>query len=282
MSGEMNTSLGNGLFNLLMTSFVFSEYGYNTDMVVEGDDGLSAIPYSIKPLPTETDFERYGLRLKLKYVNSMSEANFCGIIFSEVDEVNVADPIEKLATFGWTRKPYRFCNDKKLKVLLRAKSLSMAYSYPGCPILWSLANYGLRITRSFDIRHFVSTSPTLDEWERGKLLLALKDEKNLVKSFGEVKIGYDSRLLVERHFGITVSEQIQLENYLDSLTVLTELDHPVIHDHVPAIWFEYFERFHVTYDTKDFRCESRFFLQPSHHARDRRLDAIIERMRPQA
>jgi len=79
MSGEMNTSLGNGFSNLLLMLFVLNEKGC-TDIsgVVEGDDGLFVFN---GPVPSSSDFLSLGMEIKLDEHRKYNEASFCGVVF---------------------------------------------------------------------------------------------------------------------------------------------------------------------------------------------------------
>jgi len=241
MSGEMCTSLGNGFSNLMFMLFV-CELNGNTmvDGVVEGDDGLFRM---IGTPPTEEMFSRLGLIIKPVPHNLISEASFCGIVFDPDDRVNITNPLEVIATFGYTRSQYLKSSPSTKLALLRCKSLSLAHQYPGCPILQSLAHYGLRITRSIDVRRFALRGGT-SMWEREQLIMALRDEKNIVRR----EVGWKSRLLVELKFGIPVALQYEWEKYLDGLDCLEQLDFVDIDLFVPECWVDYFESYSVPVD----------------------------------
>lgn len=167
MSGEMCTSLGNGFSNLMFMLFVCQQVGAHDEIgVVEGDDGLFTMWGTS---PTEADFARLGLVIKLQEHSDLCSASFCGIIFDPEDCINVTDPREVLCSFGWTVRQYHGCRPGLKKVLLRCKALSYAHQYPGCPVIAALARYGLRVTRSVDIRGFLEKDRTLSWWERTQL-----------------------------------------------------------------------------------------------------------------
>jgi hypothetical protein len=233
MSGEMCTSLGNGFSNLMFMLYVCKING-NTKVVgkVEGDDGIFRMD---GPFPTSQLFARLGLNIKMEVHDSINTASFCGIIFDTEDKCNVTDPRKVLATFAWTTKQYACASDKKMKLLLRCKALSLAYQYPGCPIISSLAQYGLRVTRSYDIRGFIRENRSFGHWEREKLLDALRDEKNILI----VPPRFGTRMLVEEKFGISVESQIRLEKYLDTKLDMLPIKSEDYIFNFPADWSVY-------------------------------------------
>jgi hypothetical protein len=247
MSGEMCTSLGNGFSNLMFMLYMCERAGCtNVSGVVEGDDGLFSM--NGKP-PTEADFRDLGLFIKAETHDSLTEASFCGIIFDLEDGVNVTDPRVEWASFGWTTRRYARARRSKLMTLLRCKSLSLAHQYPGCPIIQALADYGLRVTRSYDVRAMMS-SKGISMWEREQLIAAIKDEKKIrerLKSRPEPPL--NSRFLVERKFGITVEAQRRVESYLDSLMSVHPLSSPDMLASADPTWCHY-DLFYVSTESR--------------------------------
>ena len=158
----MNTSLGNGFSNLMFMAFVCEKLGLNCNGVVEGDDGLFAFNGNT---PSASDFTKYGFNIKLDVHSEISTASFCGNVFDPEDRQIMTCPYDVLSTFGWTTNKYAKSSDKTLKALLRSKSLSLAYQYPGCPILSSLAQYGLRVTKGYNVEKVVYSRNT-SLWDR--------------------------------------------------------------------------------------------------------------------
>lgn len=236
MSGEMCTSLGNGFSNLMFFLFLCSELGSEAIGVVEGDDGLFAV--TGQP-PTSDDFKSLGLVIKMEEHTDLCTASFCGLIFDEEDCINVTDPREELATFGWCPARYARSRTKIQLMMLRCKALSMAHQYPGCPILSALAQYGLRVTREvrFYMRGFMEKQGShLSTWEREQVLAALRDEAKV-----EIRIPpMRTRLLVERQFGVTIAEQLAIESKLDSMTKLEPFTFDL---DWPEPWCDYFDRY---------------------------------------
>ncbi len=243
MSGEMCTSLGNGFTNLMVMLFTAEEVGArNVRGCVEGDDGLFSMEGNI---PRIRDFEELGMIIKLEVHPNVNTASFCGMIFDTKDEIVISDVMSHLTRFGWTKAKYLGARDVVLKRLLRSKALSMLYSYPGCPVLWKLARYGLRVTQSearIDLSRYYDSW-----WDREQAEMRKKVD------FWEVwsrTPSANSRLLVEEKYGLTVPDQLKIEEYLDSLETITPLDHPTIHSYMHPDWLLYSAKYTVPVDVR--------------------------------
>lgn len=246
MSGEMCTSLGNGWFNLMVLRFLLEDLGHtDVQIFVEGDDSIAAYSNTGAPITSE-HFTELGLVMKVTEPESISTASFCGIVFSPEDMINVTDPREVLASFGWCSARYARSRDARLLALLRAKSLSFLYQYPGCPIIQELALYGLRMTAGYDMR-WVLNHAQMSQWEKEQVVDA-------VKFFGG---GYSkvhqairpvpsaTRELVEELFGVSSIQQIKIEAYLRGLQCVTPLEVDIDHS---KDWSAYYERYTMDVD----------------------------------
>jgi hypothetical protein len=241
MSGEMNTSLGNGFSNLMFMGYVCEQLGLKVRGVVEGDDGLFAF---FGRRPHSADFAQYGFKIKLDCYEDLSIAGFCGNIFDIQDQTIITDPYKVLSLFGWTTTRYRSAKNSKLMSLLRCKSLSLAHQYPGCPIISALAQYGLRATKSFDVRGVINARG-IDLYTREKYQEAFKwfnscSHKDKVL---RVEPGIQTRLLFEETYKISVEEQRTIEAYLDNLNSIAPLKIDQITEQCPPSWRNYFERY---------------------------------------
>lgn len=234
MSGEMSTSLGNGFTNLMVMSFLLKKLGGKGVGVVEGDDGLFRI---LGKIPSSEDFASLGFNIKLDVHYDLNTASFCGIIFDPMDKVNVTDPTEVLVNFGWSKTHYVRAKSTRKLELLKSKSLSYFHQYPGCPIIQELALYGLRMTKHIDIRRFIEKDRSMSMWEREQLLKAL--EKPLEKK----DVPYNTRLLMDKVYGISPHEQIEIENYLSSLVELQPLNTVSIIGIMKTPWMDYFSTY---------------------------------------
>jgi hypothetical protein len=236
MSGEMCTSLGNGFSNLMFMLFMAKQKGC-TDVkgVVEGDDGLFTM--NGDP-PTSEDFARLGLIIKMETHLHLSTASFCGIVFDEDDLLNITDPRTVLVNFGWGSRIYAGSHNKKiLSALLRCKALSLAYSYPGCPILGALAKMALRVTEGItnrDIVHLVvNRRQAMNDWQREWTLALMK--KHPV--FQDPPL--NTRFLMEKLYGILVEDQIAIEKHFDSINELGPINFGLIDLYMRDCWLHY-------------------------------------------
>ena len=227
-SGEMDTSLCNSLLNLLFVCFLLHKAGHPEEFYtqqfppqIEGDDCLGAFIY---PLDDKV-LLRLGAKAKLEYFDTFNEASFCGMVFSS-DTVNIIrDPISAMLDFGYA--PYRYlgCSHRTKLKLIRAKALSLLFSYPGCPVLKSLACYGLRITAHISNKHAIHkmikgdrSGYTREKW------LQLMDKS--IEPLVSMEVAMSSRLLMEDKFSVTVDDQKAIESYLDKLDFEQPLDIP--------------------------------------------------------
>lgn len=217
MSGDMNTSLGNGFLNLMMMHFVAHDAGCRADGVVEGDDGIAAISPGLGHVPTALDFKAVGMDVKLEMHGSVEECEFCGIYQAPDGEHCLVDPVDVLVKFGWSRSTLMRGKDSVLKCLLRAKAFSLAYEAPSCPITRALADYALRVTSGatmiFD-KH--------DEWWNQQVLAGA------TAAIPPCQISIADRHAVEKRFGVSVADQVSIEQWLNAQTTLHVLDHPAI------------------------------------------------------
>lgn len=236
MSGEMNTSCGNGIMNLLMTMFNLKRAGnkeHEVDGFFEGDDGITGC----KILPTAQMYTDLGARIKIEVPESINTASFCGNVFAPAALHNVTNPIEASVSFGWTKATYINAPVKTLKKLLYVKSLSLIYSYPGCPILKHLGLYGLRMTKdvnSKDIKNFVINN-VRNSWERDWYMEAIDYHHEFGVPIYEIHS--DTRALVSNLYGLSIEFQLFYEKYLDNLTELQPLSFFGLN--LPKDWYTY-------------------------------------------
>ncbi len=235
MSGEMVTSLGNGFSNLMFVKFLCWKLGIKgLKCFVEGDDMIATTSGGF---PTAEDFAKLGANIKIDMTHNLSEASFCGIVFDEVDLINVTDPLEVLAKFGWTSGRYSRCAGRRLKCLLRSKAMCYSVQYRGAPVIDALAQYALKVTAGADVEYVVRSKNTT-WWDRIKI-----EKAKLLYVRERTSTPMRTRELVERKYGLEVAKQLAVEAYLDSLTTLQPLDLPLILDSVPQSWVDYFESY---------------------------------------
>jgi hypothetical protein len=237
MSGDMCTSLGNGFTNLMVMMFMLHDKDLQFNGVVEGDDGLFGVYAPYELLPTCDDFKNIGMDLKLELRDSVSTSDFCGLVFDPVLQHNLCDPAEALCRFGWSFSELRFMNDTR--PLVRAKAISLAYECPNCPILNSLARYGLRVTSGVLPRFERLGS---EVWWREQLNIVSCDDDVLYDKLC-VDISDADREIVQTKFGVDFGHQILIERYLDSLSCLCEFSCSYIDDIMRQEWKHFYDHF---------------------------------------
>lgn len=229
MSGEMNTSLGNGFANLMAYHFIHHRLG-NTqvDGVFEGDDGLGCYD---GVSPTEQDYLNLGLTCKILLVEKVSEASFCGLIFDEQCMISITDPIKALLNLGWSNYYYVGGGPKCRKQLLKSKLLSMAHQYRGVPILQEAA-YKLLTFIHPDLKPIHAS---LSRYYDSQLLEIMKGPLP-----DPIPVDMRTRLVMEKEFGVTVREQLILEQKFRNMTKLPEsYTDPIIIAHATddMVWY---------------------------------------------
>lgn len=233
MSGEMNTSIGNGFVNLAMFCFT-QEVLENRDFdcVVEGDDCLGRF---FGTVPTCKLYADLGFTVKIDTHTDLCRASFCGLVFSPKNFVSVTDPMKSFMKTGWISAKYSRCSDRMRLRLLRGKALSMLHQNLGVPIVQNFSNYLLRCTAG--VKELVNSA--LSNYERNEIL-------ELIPNFDKVAfkpIEFETRLVMEQTFGWPIEEQLAIEYYFDHLVVLKPLVHPSIISRLTHDQIDYFRRY---------------------------------------
>lgn len=244
-SGEMDTSLSNGLQDVLMMCFLLHKAGhparfYELDYPpqIEGDDSIGVFLYPVD----SSILEKIGARAKLMLFDNFREASFCGLLISEDSRSVIRDPIHALLDFGYCHYKY-FGSSRKMKMkLLRAKSLSFLVMYPGCPIVKELALYGLRVTSDVSNRHALAAQlkNAEDSYQRQKWRRLIEIDAS---RFEPVEVTIGSRLLMEKCFGIPPSFQLDFESYLRGLYRIQPIRFPGLFDYVHTDCVRYYEQY---------------------------------------
>jgi hypothetical protein len=208
MSGEMNTSLGNGFANLMILLFWAKKKGITLyGPVVEGDDSLCSIPFNAD---TDTSLiEEVGIGVEAEFFNDFSSSSFCGSHAHPDTLENTTDPVRALLKLGTTHSQQMFAGPAKRRGLLLAKVLSLGYEYPRMPIIWALVRRFLFLLR-FD-------EPI---YERDSYRNFTEIDRNLVEANvgppHELTREMFSRSKKEGGFDVSEGEQILLERYMES------------------------------------------------------------------
>jgi hypothetical protein len=232
-SGEMTTSLGNGFSNLAMTAFNLRDVIDIKDLrcVVEGDDGLFAIPSQFQHLVDPARYEDLGFMIKSEWHDEVNLASFCGLVYDVHDGINLTNPIDEILSVGWSLGENIRSSDLRLSGLLIAKTYSLIYEYSGCPIIYKLARWLARCKGlKFDFSSLLN-SRSWSSWEREKwadmqLYLSKQGRSIATMLLREPTIG--SRLAMEQVYGVTVSDQRAMEAYFDAQKTIHPIDLPII------------------------------------------------------
>jgi len=252
MTGEMNTSLGNGWANLALMLYVAMKSGYDLGFkcVVEGDDGLGRLDPN-KPFLYEI-FEKLGFTITKEEHDNLNTASFCGNVFDPEDLIIVTDPKEVMASFGWAKKQYAHSKTRMKMGLLRSKAMSLMYEYPGCPILQEMGYAYYRLTRGYRAR-----MPSMNNYERTEHL----EMMSWIKEHGLPckEVPYKTRMLVESLYQIPITMQLEIEAYFNSLDEVKPINHPYILDLMDPIW-KHYDRTYTIELQYDALQKQRFFL----------------------
>lgn len=252
MSGELCTSLGNGYTTHVFHRFIVN-YLYQKEVIIvqEGDDTLYISP---GPIPEEY-YTRLGLEVKLERVTDISVAQFCQLIFDPEDKIVVRDPVQYVCSFSWL--PARFAGTKKYDMLmLTCKAMSAISQYPGHPIIQSYAWWIRRCSSftNFQLTNFLQKT-RMDSWERERLLEGVQkvfdSEISEKEKARRVPVPMNTRLLVERRFGVSVEQQIRIEKYFDSQSALHTVPASLFEEWIPTSWLSYSEWFVRTVNVAD-------------------------------
>jgi len=218
MSGEMNTSLGNGFSNLMINMYVAELHNCGKITIfVEGDDGIMTFS-NPENAPTEEDFLRYGFVIKLIESKHLADLSFCGQVFDPDDGIVMTDPVPAMIDLGYTRKRYANASQKVQLQLLKAKAQSMLYQYNGCPMLTAYATQILALTRNVTVRK--SIVELTNSYERELLINALA-----IKIVPKIPdINAPCRQLFARLYGVSIPNQLVFEERTKDLFLGCEIN----------------------------------------------------------
>lgn len=196
MSGELLTSCGNGISNLMLFKFVCHERGYDCDGFVEGDDGLFACS---GPLCAQ-DFADLGFTVELHEIEDPLQGHFCGCSASP-DLVVMKDPRRVFQSFGWTSS-FIHAGNAVMDSLLRSKALSLYYEMSQCPIAGQLARTALHLTTGQALTHVE------EHWGH---ISPRQLQDYPVQPFEPSLV---TRCAFEKQFGVTIEGQLAIEKHI--------------------------------------------------------------------
>jgi len=215
MSGEMWTSLANGFSNYINLKFLLKDYpSGNVDFYVEGDDGIIGI--ETKYL-TNQMFTNLGFKIKMVYGEDLSHTRFCGNLFVPGLNQLVINP-EQITRFFFTCSQ-KFINMKLIgaKKLLLSKAMNLYSTGQFTPIIAVLAYQVIKILKSYK-----TISYLLPYWEIAKQRIKVDfDHLNYPQ------IHPLNRQLYAEQYGISISGQLRLENFISKWTTYEDICLPV-------------------------------------------------------
>lgn len=224
LSGENNTSLGNGFVNRTVTKFnILDSGGKITFIIVEGDD--AGVKY-IGPIFSPDSYSRLGFIIKMKYVKHICYASFCGQLFDMESLTVVADPVKVVLNIGWLNVIYANSADSTLMSLMRTRGFSLVYQYSGCPIIQSLGVRILQLTAGSKCK-----IERTDAYHKELLIQALKNK-------GTVRpVSMSARLFFQEVFDISVVDQLSIEDEI-SRVMFGPFRLPTLEKYMDNIYFE--------------------------------------------
>jgi len=228
-SGELTTSLFNGLTNVCIHEYFAHITEQFVEFIVEGDDCLALWS---KIAPSVDYYRELGFDVTIGYHQGLETTSFCGQVFHMDDLTVMTDPRYVLAGTGWL--PYEYAYARKgLKMgLLRAKAFSVGYQYQATPILSAFANYLLRVTKSYDMRVALDR---LDSYKKEQLEEAMKHPLLL----REPRLG--SRHLMQQLYGVDLMTQYKYEDYFNNCNELKPI--PNLFSNIEPSWCHYYEHY---------------------------------------
>ena len=217
MSGEMNTSLGNGFTNLMLLFAVHVFLGVSIDEVfelidaiIEGDDALFRM---ICDRISAKIYRKFGFTIDLKIHDNINTASFCGMVYDVEDKRNVRDPIPYINDMFWFPRQYIQSSDNKLKSLLRCKALSGLYQYAGCPMIYPLCKRLVVLTEGIKEDDGIMKSD-IYKYERYLMNKAYCDKHPEIFN---MTIGDNTRYMLEKLYNISIQDQLGFESWVTTM-----------------------------------------------------------------
>lgn len=203
MSGDMHTSLMNTYINLNLTAYIMSVLGIQWDGFFEGDDGLVGVwgNYNWAHIINNIQLISHHLGFDLKIIGSdqLYRVPFLSRHYLS-SKVAIRDPYKSLCHAQWSYSLHRHPAD----IIIRSRGFGLAFENENAPILPHLGNLFLR--KSGEGKMY------FDQWWQQHFQVS-----NYTKMVQfETNPTYDVRVKFNEVFGITVADQLEIENHLDN------------------------------------------------------------------
>jgi len=205
MSGDPNTSLGNGFVNLVVMAYNCDQQDAQFVGCVEGDDGLFCFDKDI----TFDLQEEMGFQLKAESHDTIQDTSFCGLMLSR-SLAAFSDPRTTLAAFGWSHSALRNGGWKTRMGLLRSKALSLLYCNPRCPILTAFAKRYIALTQGY-------TEVLSDKFWDQKIIQEKATFSEALELEMAKGISYEDRLDFDHLYNISPQDQLEIEEAITRL-----------------------------------------------------------------
>lgn len=221
MSGDRWTALFNTLFNWVCMKTAERVYGLEIlGGLVEGDDGIFAFAPGCGP--TTGQMEALGCIIKIEQRDTLEEASFCGLVYSEADRLVVPDVANCLLKASWLPGSTAELKPAKRLMFSRLRALSYAHQYGNIPILGAWCRRVIQLTQNFHAVHgFLSRTRSFSEYEKDVIRSALDSieglrGKEILERLGlDAPVPMDTRVLVAKTQHMDIHSQILYEALIE-------------------------------------------------------------------
>lgn len=218
LSGELDTSLNNGLYNLINCYYhAWKRSGCTLDLTkqygfVEGDDGIFKFSGCT---PTEADYRMTGGNCKIEHPPSIHTASFCGNVIDPDSRTLITDPRKFLHNFPYIERSELNSGPRRVSMILLSKAMSAAHAYNGAPVIspiaWSVIRQYASVLPHMD--EFLAQTRHIGTFHREECLVAL----NYVRNHSEKLPTHSARVFMENVFKMSAFEQLRLEQLVPTL-----------------------------------------------------------------
>jgi hypothetical protein len=211
MSGAAWTSSSNGVLNLLIMSYLWSDqfglpvgeqadYAFNKFTgLIEGDDGICpAFPVNYALI------ESLGIDLKLEVKPYYGLASFCGIVCPPNSRDILYSPERLFRNFFVIPAKLKDRKQSVKDAYIRAKALSYRHSFGNAPVVGPIVRHVCKLTKSINVENVLTH---FDVYQRDKIEIALKTKSHEKSN----PISDSLRDHCSQVFGISVERQREME-----------------------------------------------------------------------
>jgi len=214
VSGDVDTTLGNSLLHIALNKAIAEECGSTIMQRVKGDDSVICGTGPKISIPL---YREYGFEVKPIWRDRLSQVEFCSSYITTVRDAS-GNEVRKMCRLPWKiigRLPYtNACYGKKQRVMVQREKVQCEQFCNDCvPVLGELTNYYSRCGSITSHVHIQS--------EQRQRLLEHYDS-------GGANITQRGREDFNEKFGISISDQMHCERYLNTLEPGSPPDHWVL------------------------------------------------------